>query len=42
MNEELKDKFNKKKDSILSKAKEKGEALLGWAIDNPIKAGVYF
>lgn len=42
MNEELKDKFNKKKNSVLSKAKEKGEALLGWAIDNPIKAGVIF
>ena len=42
MNEELKNKINEKKDTFIDAAKEKGNALLEWCIDNPLKAGIIF
>lgn len=40
MNEETKQKFEAKKTSCITKAKEYGNSILNWAIDHPVQAGL--
>ena len=38
MDEQIKEKLNTQKENIITKLKDKGNALLNWSIDHPIQA----
>lgn len=40
VNEEIKEKFKAKKTEAANKVKDKGNAVLNWMVDNPVKAGI--
>ena len=40
INDEVKAKFKEKKDKAVNQVKEKGNAVLDWMVDNPVKAGI--
>lgn len=40
IDDEIKAKFKEKKDNAVNQVKTKGNAILDWMVDNPVKAGI--